>query len=145
MNRHFDRNLQMSLISLDLFVLNLVYFISQFILRDKITANSFSAYIGYWFISNGLWLFIAFLFGTYADNVILIFQKFLKRTIQIYLLWIIFILFYLFFSREFKVSRLFIIATLSVFGTGLLFNRFLYLGIKNYFKKEIICRKRSFY
>ncbi len=41
---------------------------------------------------------------------------------------------YLFFFRELKVSRLFIISTISSFGFGLLMNRFLYLGISKYFK-----------
>ena len=52
------------------------------------------------------------------------------------MLWIIFILFYLFFTRAFQVSRLFIISTIISFGLGLLLSRFLYLGIKNYFKKS---------
>jgi putative colanic acid biosynthesis UDP-glucose lipid carrier transferase len=50
--------------------------------------------------------------------------------------WMIMILFYLFFSREFKISRLFIFYTLASFGLGLMINRFLYVGIKNYFRKS---------
>jgi putative colanic acid biosynthesis UDP-glucose lipid carrier transferase len=45
-------------------------------------------------------------------------------------------LFYLFLSREFKLSRFFIISTITIFGTGLSINRFLYLSIKKYFRKQ---------
>ena len=77
-----------------------------------------------------------FFLRTYADKVILNFEYFTKRTIQVYLLWIILILFYLFFSREFRISQVFIISTIISFGLGLFLNRFLYLGIKNYFKNS---------
>ena len=69
-------------------------------------------------------------------RVILNFEYFTKRTIQVYLLWIIFILIYLFFSRELTVSRPFIVTTLGGFGLGLLVNRFLYLGIFKYFQNS---------
>jgi len=42
-------------------------------------------------------------------------------------------MFYLFFSRELKISRLFIVSTITSFGFGLLINRFIYLGINKYF------------
>ena len=51
-------------------------------------------------------------------------------------MWVICILFYLFFLRAFEISRIFIISTLMGFGLGLLLNRFLYLGIMNYFKNS---------
>jgi len=45
-------------------------------------------------------------------------------------------MFYLFFSFEFNISRLFIFSTIISFGVGLLINRFIYLGIRNYYKKS---------
>ena len=70
------------------------------------------------------------------------FEHFTKRTSQVYLLWIIAMLFYLFFSREFRISRIFIISGMIAFGMGLLCNRFLYLGIKKYFKNSHYLIKR---
>lgn len=52
------------------------------------------------------------------------------------MLWLIFVLVYLFFSFEINISRLFIFTTLISFGAGLFINRFLYLGIRNYYKKS---------
>ncbi len=80
--------------------------------------------------------FVSFFLRTYAEKVILNFEYFTKRTIQVYLLWIIFMLVYLFFSNEFRISHAFIISNIISFGFGLLLNRFLYLGIKNYFKNS---------
>jgi len=136
MNRQFERYLQISLVVLDLCVLNLFYFLSQIVLDQKIPAVYFSAYFEYWVLSNIVWLLLSFLLRNYAEKIILNFEYFTKRTIQVYLAWMIVMMGYLFFSRELKVSRIFIISTILSFGFGLLINRFLYLGIKNYFKNS---------
>lgn len=136
MNSQFERYLQISLVVLDLFILNILYFLNQIILDVNISSNYFYAYVEYWSISNMLWMLLSFFLRTYTEKVILNFEYFTKRTIQVYLFWIILILFYLFFSREFRVSRVFIITNIMSFGFGLLINRFLYLGIKNYFKNS---------
>ncbi|MEO6682733.1 MAG: undecaprenyl-phosphate glucose phosphotransferase [Ginsengibacter sp.] len=133
----------MTLVFLDLLILNLIYLICQ-ILFSKIN-NSFlsiEAYNYYWLISNGVWIILSFFLGTYSKEVILSFQTFTKRTIQAYLVWIILIMFYLFFSREVVISRLFTITTISCFGAGLLLNRFLSLGINNYFGKSEFLNKK---
>lgn len=134
MNTQFERYLQITLIALDLFVLNIVYFFCKVILAAGLPADYWTVYFQYWVISNIAWLLLSFFFRHYAGKIILQFEFFTKRTAQVYLLWIISILFYLFFSREFKISRLFIISGMLGFGVGLLANRFLYLGIKKYFK-----------
>ncbi|MBP6024278.1 undecaprenyl-phosphate glucose phosphotransferase [Ferruginibacter sp.] len=134
MNTQFERYLQITLIALDLFVLNIVYFFCKVILTAGLPPDYWSVYFQYWVISNIAWLLLSFFFRNYAGKIILQFEFFTKRTAQVYLLWIISILFYLFFSREFKISRLFIISGMLGFGVGLLANRFLYLGIKKYFK-----------
>ena len=132
MNKQFERYLQMTLIVLDLIVLNLVYLLFHFILSKHIDSNTRNAYTIYWTISIALWLLLSFFLRTYADKIILNFEHFTKRTIQVYLVWIIFLMFYLFFFRELKISRLFIVSTISGFGLGLLINRFIYLGINKY-------------
>ncbi len=134
MNRQFERYLQMTLVVLDLVVLNAMYLLCQVIVLKKVPADFADAYFKYWIISNSFWILLAVFFRAYAVKVILNFEYYIKRTIQVFLVWIICLLVYLFFFREFEVSRLFIIATTGSFGFGLLLNRFLYLGIKNYFK-----------
>ena len=136
MNRQFERYLKITLVALDLIVLNLLFLLCQILFTKNINAYYWNAYILYWTISNVIWILLAFFLRTYADKVILDFEYFTKRTIQVYLLWIIFIMFYLFFYREFKISRLFIVTSISSLGLGLLINRFIYLGIKKYFKNS---------
>ncbi len=105
-------------------------------MTDSIPSNLWGVYFQYWTVSVTAWLLLAFFLRTYAGKVILVFEHFTKRTSQVYLVWIIVMLFYLFFSREFRISRIFIISGMISFGMGLLCNRFLYLGIKKYFKNS---------
>src|SRR5258705_13992015 len=100
MNRQFERYLQMTLIILDLFVLNISHFICELLFKEGVLSNIFYAYLKYLILSNVVWILLSYVLRTYADKVILNFEYFTKRTIQVYLLWIILILFYLFFSRE---------------------------------------------
>src|SRR5665647_2720979 len=136
MNRQFSRDLQIILAALDLVILNLLYLLCEFLLKNHIDYHSRDAYTMYWVISNAIWLLLSFLLRTYAEKIILSFDTFTKRTIQVYLVWIIFLMFYLFFYRELKISRLFIVSTISCFGFGLLINRFIYLGINKYFRNS---------
>ena len=136
MNRQFSRDLQIILAALDLVILNLLYLLCEFLLKNHIDYHSRDAYIMYWVISNAIWLLLSFLLRTYAEKIILSFDTFTKRTIQVYLVWIIFLMFYLFFYRELKISRLFIVSTIICFAFGLLVNRFIYLGINKYFRNS---------
>ncbi len=136
MNRQFERYLQIMLIALDLFVLILAYFLCKIFLTESIPSDLWSVYFQYWTISVASWLLLSFFLRNYADKIILNFENFTRTTTQVYLVWIICMLFYLFFSRELKISRIFIISSMISFGMGLLVNRFLYLGIKKYFKNS---------
>lgn len=142
MNRQFERYLQITLVALDLIVLNLEFFFCQIIFSKNIHYNPSDAYFRYLTIANASWLLLSFFLRTYAITNILNFENFTKRTIQVYLLWIIFILIYLFFARELTISRLFIIGTTGGFGLGLLLCKFVYLGIFRYFKNSDFLVKR---
>jgi putative colanic acid biosysnthesis UDP-glucose lipid carrier transferase len=134
MNRQFERYLQMTLIALDMFVITIVYFLCKIFLTASIPVNYWGSYFQYWTISVAAWLLLSAFLRTYAAKAILNFEHFTKRTTQVYLIWIIVLLLYLFLSREYEISRMFILITMLGFGLGLLVNRFLYLGIKKYFK-----------
>ena len=136
MNRQFERYLQITLVILDIVALNVLYILCQLVLKEGIYFRITNSYIQYWVFSNVIWLLCSFFFRAYVTKVIVNFEYFTKRTIQVYLVWVICILFYLFFLRAFEISRIFIISTLMGFGLGLLLNRFLYLGIMNYFKNS---------
>jgi putative colanic acid biosynthesis UDP-glucose lipid carrier transferase len=116
--------------------LNVVFFVLQIVFTNRFHFESSDAYFKYILISNGAWLLLAFFLRTYSPNIIFNFEDFTKRTIQVFLVWIIMVLFYLFFSRELTVSRIFIVSSTSAFGFGLLLNKFIYLGIFRYFKNS---------
>lgn len=136
MNRQFERYLQITLLLLDFLALNIVFFIFQLIFTKTIHFESSNAYFKYIITANVAWLLLAFFLRTYSVNILFNFEDFTKRTIQVFLVWIILILFYLFFSRELTVSRFFIITSTACFGFGLLVNKFIYLGIFRYFKNS---------
>ncbi len=136
MNKELKNYLQKTLILLDILILNLTFVLARVIFESRIGDNYFRAYLELWLFINIGWIVIAFISRTYSDSNIIDFEYFTKRTVQVYLLWIIAILFYLFFSRQLQVSRFFTIVTIIIFGLGLFLNRFLYLGISNYFKSR---------
>jgi putative colanic acid biosynthesis UDP-glucose lipid carrier transferase len=142
MHKQFKYYLQLSLIVLDFFILNLIFLISGFLFEKRIAPITSSSYAEFWVILNACWILISFISRTYSDNTIINFETFTKRTVQVYLLWVIAVLFYLFFLRKFEISRFFIFLTFFNFALGLFFNRFLYLGIHFHFKsKDFLLKK----
>ena len=93
-------------------------------------------------VANVSWLLLVFFLGAYAPSIILSFESFTKRTIQVFLIWMITILIYLFFSRELVISRFFIVTTTATFGFGLLINKFIYLGVIRYFRNSDLLVKK---
>ncbi|HMO60635.1 MAG TPA: undecaprenyl-phosphate glucose phosphotransferase [Ferruginibacter sp.] len=134
MKNQFKLYLKRSLIVLDLLLINLVYLACKLAFGERIAPSAKMEYLELLAILNVAWFILCFICRTYSDSNILKFESFTKRTVQVYLLWVITVLFYLFFARQLVVSRFFILFHMGFFAVGLLINRFLYLGISNYFK-----------
>ena len=124
----------MPLILLDLFLLNSLYIGTVLFFEGGIPGNFSNPYIVFWLALNIFWLLLCSIFGAYSEKIIIDFETFTKRTVQVYLLWVMAILLYLIFLRESEFSRRFILLTFANYALGLFLNRFLYFGIKNYFK-----------
>jgi putative colanic acid biosynthesis UDP-glucose lipid carrier transferase len=135
-NKKFKLNLQITLIALDLAILNLVYLICQIVFKKRIDLNYVNNYILFWTFSNFSWILTSISFKTYAIKVILSFEKFTKKAFRAYSVWIIFIMVYLYLFREYNFSRSFIFAFIGIFGLGLFINRFIYLGISKLLKNS---------
>ncbi len=123
----------MVLLSMDLFVIPIVYFICHFLFAKQADGD-WNTYFQYTVLSVSAWIFVSFLFRIYTSNIILYFARFTKKSSRAYLVWVICMLLYLYFSRDLKISRLFILSSTIGFGASLLVNRFLFLGVKMYFK-----------
>jgi putative colanic acid biosynthesis UDP-glucose lipid carrier transferase len=142
LNRQFERYLQITLVALDLIVLNLVLIVCEIVFVNNINFGGSGAYVNYVTVANSAWLLVSFFSRLYASSNIFNFELFTKRTLQFYLLWLIILLIYLFFSRELTISRLYIIGTLGIFGFSLLVNRFILLGILKYFRTSDFLTKK---
>ena len=136
MNKRFKQNLQVTLILLDIAVLNLTMLFAFYFLGYNMTEETFSSNYRYWFLFNFSWVLIAWLGDLYHERCILSFRVFIHKTIKIYLVWLGSIIIYLLFAKSFQSSRKLVIALIIMYLVFLLLNRFIYLIIKDYFKKS---------
>lgn len=116
-------------------MLNLVFLITHFFLRDRIPREYLDNYFQYWIWINIIWVVCVWLGGLYGEKIILSFESFFSRTVKVYLFWFSFLILYEFFTGEFILSRLFIFSFIFVFAVGLVIDRFAYIGLKLYVKK----------
>jgi len=136
MNRRFLQFLQLTLVSLDLLILNAIYLLVRLFLHNRIGDENFMLYFQYWAILNSCWIALSWIGKIYSSTSILSFESFTKRTMRIYVIWVLSIFFYLFLSHKLTLSRLFVTSTCVAFGVGLLINRFAYIGIRDYFRNS---------
>ncbi|MEP7142010.1 MAG: hypothetical protein ABI707_04020 [Ferruginibacter sp.] len=139
MNRQFKYYLQVSLIGLAVIILNLILFIPGFLFGEKIPYKS---YLAFWVGLNACWPLISFISRSYSDINIINFEWIRKQMVQVYLLWVIAVVCYLFLLVKFGIPGYFIFLTFLNFMPGLAFNRFLYLGIHCHFKSKDIFLKK---
>jgi|688.fasta_scaffold33885_4 putative colanic acid biosynthesis UDP-glucose lipid carrier transferase len=136
MYKKFKYYLQGLLILFDYFTLNISFFIVLFIFDNDFSFYSTSPYLIFLLFLNISWAFISFILGGYNNKTILVFEYFIKRTIQVYILWIALVFIFLYLTKQVTFSRLFIISSLASFSFVLFFNRISYFGIKKYVKKK---------
>jgi len=134
MHKQIRRYLQILLIIFDFLFLNISYFVLLYLFDGDLNLFFFSPYLVYLFWLNGFWLASSYIFGVYGESLIMNFEPFIKRTVQVFFLWVIFVFFYLFITREENFSRLFILLTILCFAFILFLNRFLYFGIKHFLR-----------
>ena len=95
MNKQFKRYLQFSLSILDLLILNVSFIISKYLFVISLDSPRFmSAYMKFWVTMNVAWILLSLLTGNYGEKIIIHFESFTKRTLQVYILWVI-VLFFL--------------------------------------------------
>ena len=136
MQRQLRYYLQFLLFFFDLFILNLVLALLLFIYTDFTIADPPSSYVSYCIFLNLYWISVSLLFGAYSDSIILKFESFAKRTIQVYIVWVIMVLLYLVISKQIDISLTFILLSISGFSLGLLLIRFIFFGFKDYIRYQ---------
>ena len=87
---------------------------------------------------NVYWVASSLIFGAYADSIILKFESFAKRTVQIFIVWVIMVLLYIVVSRQVNIPVAFVLFSILGFSVGLLLTRFLFFGFKDYIRYQKI-------
>ncbi|MEO7312952.1 MAG: undecaprenyl-phosphate glucose phosphotransferase [Chitinophagaceae bacterium] len=136
MNSRFLRHLQLSLLTLDFLCINAVYFITQYFFSKELLIVNASEYSYFIMLLNLAWLLVSLGGNIYQGKHIMSFEAFTRYSMYAYLYFLILNVLYLFFFHQFIISRVFITVVLSGIFVGIIFNRFLYLAIYQYFKKK---------
>jgi putative colanic acid biosynthesis UDP-glucose lipid carrier transferase len=132
MNKQFKQYLQLLLVFLDFALLNTSYLIAYFFFGDTPSVKEINFYLLFWFSLNFSWALLSVIFGVYSGKIIVNFESFTKRTVQVYILWVVFCLVHLIIVRDVHFSRAFIFFSISNFAVTLFLNRFIYFAIKHY-------------
>src|SRR4051812_31925294 len=100
MDRRFIRHLQMSLVTLDLFTMNLV-FIGAFLLISNTLFIEKNQY-NYWlFFLNAAWLLVSWIGNIYKERYIKSFELFFKRSLKSFIWFLFIVTFSLFYFQPF--------------------------------------------
>lgn len=134
MPKNIFNYLQVFLACFDLITMNGLFFLGYTFL-DRIPQNSFffTSYIHFGIILNLIWVSLSWAFRLYNKENISSFESFSRKSVRIYFVWFSGVMLYLFFSRQFQISRVFITTIVTGFGVMLIINRAFYLWIHNFF------------
>ena len=136
MNSRFLRNLQLTLLAMDLVAINMVFFIARFFFRREMLIEAYVEYTYFGVYLTVAWLIVAFSNNVYHERNIFTFELFAGRSTRAFLYFLLMICAFLFFSHWFIISRLFIAVIICGIPLLLTCNRFLYLAVYHYFKKK---------
>jgi putative colanic acid biosynthesis UDP-glucose lipid carrier transferase len=136
MKRNFTGFLQAGLAAFDIITLNILTFIS-YLVYDSIPDAFYASYSKFAIALNLIWIVASWLAKLYHENFILTFEAFSRKTFRVYFIWISIAMLYLFFFRQFDLSRSFITVCFVGYGLVLFFNRLVYLSLFNYLHSGI--------
>lgn len=141
MNTRFLHFVQACVFCLDLLSLNLADVMWRLWLHVPSKPHELE-YLNFLIWLNISWFAVAWLVNVYSEKYIMSFVAFSRRTMHAYLYWFILIMLYLFFTREYVLSRFFIGAVFFSYGAMLFLNRSLLLAARSYFKKNKLLTKK---
>jgi putative colanic acid biosynthesis UDP-glucose lipid carrier transferase len=136
MNNRFLNHLQITLVILDLVVINIVFLSCEYLFKRGLLIRTFIGYDSFLYFLNICWIIISWATGIYNAKNIVNFELFSRRSMNAFLYFIGFTMLYLYFFRQISISRSFIITVISGISVFLLANRFIYLLISQYFRKK---------
>jgi len=135
MNTIFKRYLQLTLFFLDWITLNISFYVSIVFSKFYLKSQVDDFFIFFLYV-NILWILIALIFSNFSEKIIIHFEYFSRRTMNVYVTWVIAVFVFFVLQAYNKFYNYFLMVLLVSFLLGILVNRFLYLGIRNYFRKK---------
>jgi putative colanic acid biosynthesis UDP-glucose lipid carrier transferase len=132
----------MFFIIVDLFILNIIYLLSESFFEESAESKYYYRYFQFWVVLNWFWITLVFLGGVYQAKYILYFEKFLQRSMRLFGVWVVLVLVYLFLPRRIPLSQPLVYTTIGLAFLGILFNRFLYLGIREWVKRTVYLNRK---
>ncbi|HEV7350871.1 undecaprenyl-phosphate glucose phosphotransferase [Telluribacter sp.] len=142
MDNSYKRFLQIFFILIDLIGLNIGYIIAQSLFKENEISAQYFRYFQYWGIANWFWIILSLLGGMYFTSAITNFKRFLKKTTWTAFVFLLLVLFYLYIPRLIPLSSSLVYYSLLFFFSILIFNRFLYIVIKEWVKREVHSKRR---
>ncbi len=142
MNTRYTNLFRFFFAFLDLSALNLIHITLMF-LMEQVPVATDRYYMLFFMITNIVWLGCAYFTALYINDKVLSFERFAKRTVQSFLLFMMIILLFI-FLYDYNYSRLFVILSFTGFGITLLVSRIFfilgggYLRNKEQFNKKIV-------
>ncbi|HXB44971.1 MAG TPA: undecaprenyl-phosphate glucose phosphotransferase [Puia sp.] len=136
MNKRSMPSMQMLIAGLDLLSLNLIYCTACYYFQDHFIRGLYFEYAFFMLYLNLSWLVVAAVINEYSEKSLNSFETFSKRSMKAFIYFVLLSNVYLFFSHQFFISRMFTAVVLISYALALIFNRFLYLFIQNFYKKN---------
>jgi putative colanic acid biosynthesis UDP-glucose lipid carrier transferase len=127
---------------LDLLILNTMFFSVKYLFLHLPLFSFHGEYLYFWITINSGWLACSGIYGLYEGKYTQRFESFIRRTFHTYILFLILILLYLYFSRQLDISRLFVSSFLISLPVCLLLNRLFYLVTWLHFRNKESLIKR---
>lgn len=121
----------LDVIMLNAILLSLLYLLGEnTVVHEVIFLNSHLIYL------NLFWIMLASFLGQYNSKIILRFEMLIKRTVQVFVVWMLFDLGYLLSVKHIYSNSLSIFIFYFCFLTGLFLNRFIFFGLKGYIRYQ---------
>jgi putative colanic acid biosysnthesis UDP-glucose lipid carrier transferase len=136
-----NRFIRFFIIALDLLSLNTIFLTLQYF-SYRIDESYSLKYTFFLILLNAAWLITTWITNLYYERFLISFETFARRTVKSYFGWLVVVLFYLFFTHQYELSRLFTGTVLIGFGCLLLLNRIVYLYIRSYLRKRKIYTRK---
>ncbi|MFL5787410.1 MAG: undecaprenyl-phosphate glucose phosphotransferase [Flavisolibacter sp.] len=142
MNRTFPQLMRFTFAVLDLLALNLLFIVTRYYYSSTIPGSLDLNYIYLLFFCNLFWVGSCWLRSTYQGQNISSFEIFSRKSMQTYLNFLILLTLYLYFNKQYTISRLFISSFLVLFSLGLFLNRTVYFLLFRFLLKKDYLIKR---